>query len=166
VGRDHILLLGWLHLRRRRARLLLLLGRHGLARDESSDPSEGLDVLRRSSQPSRLTSNTPEAVCSTSGALGPAPVPAEGWMAETDGLAGSSASGGVDAWAVVASAPADRFLSMWSVDSSMRWAPNYWWKSGPKVDADITAPLNAPRRSLLPRGYSNYPKRGKEMQNY
>jgi hypothetical protein len=47
--------------------------------------------------PSRLTSNIPEAVCSTSGALGPAPVPAEGWMAEVDGLAGSSASGGVDA---------------------------------------------------------------------
>jgi hypothetical protein len=31
--------------------------------------------------PSRLTSNIPEAVCSTSGALGPAPVPAEaGWL--------------------------------------------------------------------------------------
>jgi hypothetical protein len=51
VGRDHILLLGRLRLRRRWARLLLLLGRHGLARDESSDPSEGLDVLRRSPQP-------------------------------------------------------------------------------------------------------------------
>jgi hypothetical protein len=47
--------------------------------------------------PSRLTSNIPEAVCSTSGALGLAPVPAEGWMAEADGLAGSGASGGVDA---------------------------------------------------------------------
>jgi hypothetical protein len=46
--------------------------------------------------PSRLTSNIPEAVCSTSGALGPAPVPAEGWMAEADGLVGSGASGGVD----------------------------------------------------------------------
>jgi hypothetical protein len=48
---SHVLLLGRLRLRRRRARLLLLLGRYGLARDESSDPSEGLDVLRRSSQP-------------------------------------------------------------------------------------------------------------------
>jgi hypothetical protein len=47
--------------------------------------------------PSRLTSNTPEAVCSTSGTLGPAPVPAEGWMAEAEGLTGSGASGGVDA---------------------------------------------------------------------
>jgi hypothetical protein len=47
--------------------------------------------------PSRLTSNTPEAVCLTSGTLGPAPVPAEGWTAEAEGLAGSGASGGVDA---------------------------------------------------------------------
>jgi hypothetical protein len=61
---------------------------------------------------SRLTSNTPEAVCSTSGTLAPAPVPAEAWTAE--GLAGSGASDGVDAWAVVASAPADRVLAMWS----------------------------------------------------
>jgi hypothetical protein len=47
--------------------------------------------------PSSLTSNTPEAVCSTSGMLGPALVPAEGWTAEAEGLAGSGASGGVDA---------------------------------------------------------------------
>jgi hypothetical protein len=47
--------------------------------------------------PSRLTSNIAEAVCPTSGALDPVPVPAEGWMAEADGLAGSGASGGVDA---------------------------------------------------------------------
>jgi hypothetical protein len=45
---------------------------------------------------SRLTSNIPEAVCSTSGMLGPAPVPAEGWMVEAEGLVGSGASGGVD----------------------------------------------------------------------
>jgi hypothetical protein len=45
--------------------------------------------------PSRLTSNTPEAVCSTSGTLAPAPVPAEGWVAEAEGLAGSGAGGGV-----------------------------------------------------------------------
>jgi hypothetical protein len=51
-------------------------------------------------------------VCSTSGTLGPAPVPAEGWMAKAEGLAGSGASGGVDAWSVVASAPADRVLTM------------------------------------------------------
>jgi hypothetical protein len=47
--------------------------------------------------PSRLISNIPEAVCSTSGALGPAPVPTEGWTAEADGLAGSDVSGGIDA---------------------------------------------------------------------
>jgi hypothetical protein len=47
--------------------------------------------------PSWLTSNIPEVVCSTSVTLGPAPVPDEGWMAEADGLAGSGASGGVDA---------------------------------------------------------------------
>jgi hypothetical protein len=75
---NRVLLLGRLRLRRRRTHLLLLLGRYGLARDESPDPSESLDVLRRSPQPPRLTSNIPEAVCSTSGALGPALVPAEG----------------------------------------------------------------------------------------
>jgi hypothetical protein len=48
---DRVLLLGRLRLRRRRTRLLLLLGRYGLARDESLDPSESLDVLRRSPQP-------------------------------------------------------------------------------------------------------------------
>jgi hypothetical protein len=64
--------------------------------------------------PLRLTSNTPEAVCSTSRVLAPAPVPAEGWTAEVEGLAGSGASGGVGAWAIVASAPADRVLAMQS----------------------------------------------------
>jgi hypothetical protein len=64
--------------------------------------------------PSSLTSNIPEVVCSTSGALGPAPVPAEAWTTEAGGLAGSDASGGVDAWAVAASAPAERVLAMWS----------------------------------------------------
>jgi hypothetical protein len=48
---SHVLLLGRLRLRRRRTRLLLLLCRYGLARDESPDPSEGLEVLRRSPQP-------------------------------------------------------------------------------------------------------------------
>jgi hypothetical protein len=85
--------------------------------------------------PSRLTSNTPEAVSSTSGILAPAPVPAEGWTAEAEGLAGSGASGGVDAWAIVASAPADRVLVMrsWILprggrqtvggDRARRWTP-------------------------------------------
>jgi hypothetical protein len=48
-------------------------------------PAMRARILRRASMscaeapsPSRLTSNIPEAVCSTSGALGPAPVPAEG----------------------------------------------------------------------------------------
>jgi hypothetical protein len=36
-----------------------------------------------------------EAVCSTSGTLAPAPVPAEGWAVEAEGLAGSGAGGGV-----------------------------------------------------------------------
>jgi hypothetical protein len=48
---NRVMLLGQLRLRRRRTRLLLLLGRYGLARDESPDPSESLDVLRRSPQP-------------------------------------------------------------------------------------------------------------------
>jgi hypothetical protein len=47
--------------------------------------------------PTRLTLNTPEAVCSTSGTFAPAPFPAEGRTAETEGLAGSGAGGGVDA---------------------------------------------------------------------
>jgi hypothetical protein len=47
--------------------------------------------------------NTPEVVCSTSGTLAPAPLPAEGWAAKAEGLAGSGAGGGVDAWAAVAS---------------------------------------------------------------
>jgi hypothetical protein len=65
-------------------------------------PAMRARILQRASMscteapsPSRLTSNIPEAVCSTSGALGPAPVPAEGWMADADGLAGSDASGGL-----------------------------------------------------------------------
>jgi hypothetical protein len=48
---SHVLLLGRLRLRRRWLHLLLLLGHHGLARDESPDPSESLNVLRRSPQP-------------------------------------------------------------------------------------------------------------------
>jgi hypothetical protein len=78
VRRRRVVLLGRLRLRRRWPHLLLLLGRHSLARDESPDPSERLDVLRRSPQ-------APEAVCSTSGTLGPAPVPAEGWTAKPKG---------------------------------------------------------------------------------
>jgi hypothetical protein len=64
--------------------------------------------------PSRLTSNTPEVVFSTSGALASAPVPAEGWAVEVEGLAASGAGGGVGAWAVVAWAPAERVLAMLS----------------------------------------------------
>jgi hypothetical protein len=78
-------------------------------------------ILRRASMscaeapsPLRLTSNTPEAVCSTSGTLAPAPVPAEGWAAEAEGLAGSGAGGGVVTWAAVASAPVERVLAIWS----------------------------------------------------
>jgi hypothetical protein len=78
VGWSRVLVLGWLRLRRGWARLLLKLSRHGLAWMRAR-------ILRRASMscaeapsPSRLTSNIPEAVCSTSGALGPAPVPAEG----------------------------------------------------------------------------------------
>jgi hypothetical protein len=51
MRRSHVLLLGRLRLRRRRPHLLLLLGRHGLVRDEGPDPSESLDVLRRSPRP-------------------------------------------------------------------------------------------------------------------
>jgi hypothetical protein len=97
VRRSHVLLLGRLHLRRRRSHLLFLLGRHSLARDESPDPSERLDVLRRSPQPLEADLDTPVAVCLTSGTLGLEPVPAEGWMAEAERLAGSGASEGVDA---------------------------------------------------------------------
>jgi hypothetical protein len=42
----------------------------------------------------------------------PAPVPAEGWAAEAEGLAGSDAGGGVDAWAVVALASSDHVLAI------------------------------------------------------
>jgi hypothetical protein len=62
--------------------------------------------------PSRLTSNTPEVVCSTSGTFAAEPVPARGWTAETEGLAGSDAGSGVVAWAVVALSPADCVLAM------------------------------------------------------
>jgi hypothetical protein len=51
-------------------------------------------------------------VCSTSGTLASAPVPAEGWTAKAEGLASSGTGGGVVAWVVVASAPADRVLAM------------------------------------------------------
>jgi hypothetical protein len=51
-------------------------------------------------------------VCSTSGILAPAPVPSKGWTAEAEGLVGSCARGGVDAWVIVASARADRVLAM------------------------------------------------------
>jgi hypothetical protein len=44
--------------------------------------------------------------------LAPAPVPAEGWAAEAEGLAGSGAGGGVVAWAAVASAPVERVLAI------------------------------------------------------
>jgi hypothetical protein len=47
---------------------------------------------------------------SPSRTLAPAPVPAEGWAAEAEGLAGSGAEGGVVAYAAVASAPAKRVL--------------------------------------------------------
>jgi hypothetical protein len=95
VRRCCTLLLGRLCLGRRRPIFLLLLRCGSLARDESSYPSQRFYVLRRSSKPLRLTSNTPEAVCSTSGTVAPAPVPAEGWAAEAEGLAGSGAGGGV-----------------------------------------------------------------------
>jgi hypothetical protein len=75
---NRVLLLGRLRLRRRRTRLLLLLGRYGLARDESRILQRALMSCAEAPCPSRLTSNIPEAVCSTSGALSPAPVPAEG----------------------------------------------------------------------------------------
>jgi hypothetical protein len=78
VGWSRVLVLGWLRLRRGWARLLLKLSRHDL-------PAMRARILRRASMscaealsPSRLTSNIPKAVCSTSEALGPAPVPAEG----------------------------------------------------------------------------------------
>jgi hypothetical protein len=51
MRRSHVLLLGRLRLRRRQPHLLLLMGRHGIVRDESSDPSERLNVLRRSPHP-------------------------------------------------------------------------------------------------------------------
>jgi hypothetical protein len=51
VGRSRILVLGWLHLRRGWTRLLPRLSRYGLTSDEGLDPSDGLDVLRRSPQP-------------------------------------------------------------------------------------------------------------------
>jgi hypothetical protein len=51
VGWSRVLVLGWLRLRRGWARLLLKLSRHRLACDEGPDPSESLDVFRRSPQP-------------------------------------------------------------------------------------------------------------------
>jgi hypothetical protein len=54
----------------------------------------------------------PEAVCSTTGTLAPAPVPAEGWSAEAEGLAGSGTGGGVVAWAAVDSAPTECVLAI------------------------------------------------------
>jgi hypothetical protein len=97
VRRSHVLLLGRLRFRRRRPHLLLLLGATVLSVMRAR-------ILRRASmscveapRPSRLTSNIPEAVCSTSGTLGPAPVPADCWIAEAEGLTGSGASRGVDA---------------------------------------------------------------------
>jgi hypothetical protein len=114
VGRSRILVLGWLRLRRGWTRLLLRLSRHGLASDEGPDPSKSLDVLRRGPQPLEADLEHPRSSVLYLRGARPGTGPAEGWTTDADGLAGSDASGGIDARAVVASAPAERVLAMWS----------------------------------------------------
>jgi hypothetical protein len=105
-------LLGQLCLGRRRPIFLLLLGCCGLARMRACILRSASMSCVEALSPSRLTSNTPEAVCSTSGMLTPAPVSAEGWEAEAEELAGSGAGGGFVAWAAVASTPAECVLAI------------------------------------------------------
>jgi hypothetical protein len=76
---------------------LLLLGRYGLARDESSNPSEGLDVLHRSPQPLEADLEHPRGGVLDLRSARPGTGPRRRLDAEADGLAGSGASGGVDA---------------------------------------------------------------------
>jgi hypothetical protein len=42
------------------------------------------------------------------------------------------------------------------LDSSTRWAPNCWWKSGPKKDADTTTPwiVRPPPKGSRPKAPS------------
>jgi hypothetical protein len=112
--------------------------------------------------PSRLTSNTPEAVCLTSGTLAPAPVPAEGWAAEAKGLAGSGAGGGVVTWATVASAPIERVFAIWSwilprggrqtigENWARRWTPT-------QQPLDVSAPLRRGHGRRPPRRQMEHP---------
>jgi hypothetical protein len=159
----------WSGMRQHRA---LLLGRLRLRRNGRTScscwaatalPEMRARILRSASmscaeapRPSRLTLNTPEAVCSTSGILAPALDPAEGWTTEAEGLAGSGASGGVDAWAVVASPPADRVLAMRS------WIlPRGGRQTVGGIRARRWTPTQQPPESstLLRRGYGRRPPR-------
>jgi hypothetical protein len=143
VGGNRVLLLGWLRLRRGRARLLLLLGRYGLACDESPDPSESLDVLRRSPQPLEADLEYPRGgvldLRSARSGTGP-----------HRRLDGRSRRVGR-----FRRERRDRRLSRGGfgacrtgphhvvLDSSTRWAPNCWWKSGPKGGRRHNSPLSS-----------------------
>jgi hypothetical protein len=70
--------------------------------------------LRRGPQPLEADLEHPRSSVLYLRGARPGTGPAEGWTTDADGLAGSDASGGIDARAVVASAPAERVLAMWS----------------------------------------------------
>jgi hypothetical protein len=113
--------------------------------------------------PSRLTSNIPEAVCSTSGALGPAPVPAEGWMPKPMG------------WRVPVLAEGLTPELWW-----LRRLPNgssacgigFFHEVGAKMLVGIgpeggrrhNSPLYVTLLPLSSRGYFYYSRRGKETR--
>jgi hypothetical protein len=86
-------------------------------------------------------------------------------MAEADGLAGSGASGGVDARAVVASAPADRVLAMQSWILSRGGRQTVGGNRARRWTA-TQQPLIASLPSLLPQSYFDYSRPGKEMRKY
>jgi hypothetical protein len=138
-------------------------------------PAMRARILRRASMscaeapsPSRLTSNIREAVCSTSGALGPAPVPAEGWMAEADGLAGSGASEGEGGLT-----PEPWWLRHLPIGSSP-CGLGFFHEVGAKLLVEVgpeggrrhSNPLIATLPPLLFRSYFQYSRRGREMRKY
>jgi hypothetical protein len=142
VGWDGVLLLGQLRLRRGWARLLLRLSRHGLARDEGPNPSESLDVLRRSSQPLEADLEHPQSGVLNLRSARPSTGPRRRLNGRRRRVGGFRCE------------RRDRNLSCCSfgacrtspchvvLDSSTRWAPNCWWKSGPKGGRRHNNPLS------------------------
>jgi hypothetical protein len=115
--------------------------------------------------PSRLTSNIPEAVCSTSGALGPAPVPPKaGWPKPTGWRVPVLAEGLTpEPWWL-------RLLPIGSSPCSLGIFHEVGAKLlvgiGPEGGRRHNSPLIVTLPPLSFRGYSHYSRRGKETRKY